>query len=308
MVSAVQPQPTQPAATYSAVPLVGLVTGEPLPFPLYLRTADNVWVLYRPSGAALDDGHLGRLQAEGLHHLFLRDADRPAYFARVEQSLDRLLLDRTMPLARRADVLHGVALEVADDLLAAMPDRATLQRAQKVMMATSGLLLREAQGFQAVRRVLAASAGLAAHSLTVSFLSMGLARTVLGADAGTLMVAGLGGLLHDVGRVGHETLDHDPEHTLRGAECLRGLGVPAAIVEVARSHHERADGSGYPQQLRGEQIPELARIVGLCDMFDEIYSAPQPRVGVFDALRILAQLYRDCFDERLSRGLVRLFR
>lgn len=301
-------QPTQGATTYTAVPLVGLVNGEVVPFPLYLRTADNVWVLYRPAASALDEGHLGRLVAEGLNQLFVRDEDRAAYFVRVENALDRLLLDRTMPLERRAGVLHGVAAQVAEDLLVAMPDRETVQRAHKVMMATSGLLLREAQGFAAVRRVMTASHGLATHSLTVSFLSMGLARAALGADVGTLLVAGLAGLLHDIGRVGHETLDHDPEHAERGAEYLRGLELPAAIVEVARSHHERADGSGFPSHLRGNQIPELARIVGLCDQFDEIYSAPQPRVGVFDALRVLAQLYRGCFDPRLSQAFVRLFR
>jgi putative nucleotidyltransferase with HDIG domain len=284
------------------------VNGHEVPFPLYLRTADNVWVLYRPAAAALDEGHLGRLHAEGLHQLFIRDGDRAAYFTRVESVLDRLLLERSTPLERRADVLHGVAAQVAEDLLAAMPDGDTLQRAHKVMMATSGLLLRETKGFAAVRRVMTASQGLATHSLTVSFLAMGLARTALGADAGTLLVAGLAGLLHDVGRVGHETLDHDPEHAVRGAEYLRTLGVPPAIVEVARSHHERADGSGFPQHLRGREIPELARIVGLCDQFDEIYSAPQPRVGVFDALRVLAQLCRGCFDPRLSEGFVKLFR
>jgi putative nucleotidyltransferase with HDIG domain len=309
MASAVLSQPT-PATltTYTAIPLVGLVTRELVPFPLYLRTADNIWVLYRPAASSLDEGHLGRLHSEGVHQLFIRDVDRPAYFARVEQSLDRVLLDRAMPLERRADVLHGVAVQVADDLLAAMPDRDNLQRAHKVMMATSGLLLRETQGFAAIRRVMAASHGLATHSLTVSFLSMGLARASLGADAGTLMQAGLAGLLHDVGRVGYEKLDYDPEHVGRGAEYLQGLGVPPAVVEVARSHHERHDGSGYPQQLRGNGVPELARIVGLCDMFDEIYSAPQQRLSVFDTLRILAQLYRNCFDERLSQCFVRMFR
>ena len=295
-------------ATYTAVPLVGLVAKDPVPFPLFLLTADNTWVLYRPANAALDESHIGRLQAEGICHLFIRDADRDAYFARVETSLDQVLLDRAMPLERRADLLHGVARRVVEDLLAASPDKPTLQRAQKVMMATSSLMLREPGGFQAVRRVLSASQGLAAHSLTVGFLCMGLARHVLGADAGTLLQAGLAGLLHDVGKIGYETLDHDPEHTKRGADCLRGLGLPSPVVEAANSHHERWDGSGFPQALRGKQIPELAQVVAVADTFDRIYSSQKPRVGVFDALRILAQAYRGCFDDRLAQGLVRMFR
>jgi putative nucleotidyltransferase with HDIG domain len=299
-------EPTR--TTYSAVPLAGLVAKDPVPFPLYLCTADNTWVLYRPADAALDESHLGRLQAEGIAQLFIRDVDRGAYFGRVERSLDQVLLQREVPLERRADVLLGVSVIVAEDLLSRPPDKATLLRAQKVMMATSGLLLRETQGFQAIRRVMASSQGLAAHSLTVGFLAMGLARLVLTSDGSTLMLAGLAGLLHDIGRCGHEHLEHDPDHTLRGAELLRGLAVPAGVVEAARSHHERWDGSGFPYGLRGSQIPELAQVVGLVNTFDKVYSAQRPRVGVFDALRIVAQAYRGCFDDRLTTGLVKLFR
>lgn len=299
---------TATPTTYTAVPLVGLVQKDVVPFPLFLRTADNIWLLYHPAAAALDEAHLGRLQAEGTTQLFVRDIDRGMYFARVENSLDRVLLERAMPLERRVDVLHGVAMAMATDLLAAPPDRAVLQRAQRVMLATSGLLLRETQGFAAIRRVLSASQGLVAHSLTVSFLTMGLARLAMGADGSTLMQAGLAGLLHDVGKVGHEDLDHDPEHGQRGAELLRGLGLPAMVLDAARSHHERHDGTGFPQALSGAQIPEIARVVGIVDTFDKVYSTQVPRVGVFDALRILAQAYRNCFEERLSLLLVKLFR
>lgn len=299
---------TATAGGYAAVPLVGLVAPDAVPFPLYLRTGDSTWVLYHPAASALDAAHIGRLMAEGVTQLFIRVSDRPAYLARVEQSLDGVLLDRHVPIAARADVLHGVALRVADDLLQAPPDRHTVARSQKVMMATAGLLLREPLGFHAIRRVIGASPGLASHSLTVGFLALGLSRIVLAGDAPTLMQAGLAGLLHDVGKVGHEGLEHDPEHPARGADQLRVLGLPAPIVDAARYHHERQDGSGYPRGLRGDQIPDLARLVGVVDTFHKVYVTQQPRVGVFDALRILAQAYRGCFEERLATGLVQLFR
>jgi putative nucleotidyltransferase with HDIG domain len=298
----------EPRSSYSAVPLVGLVGPGAVPFALYLRTADDVWVLYHSAAAPLDDSHVGRLVAEGRSELFIHENDRTAYFARVEHALDEILRDRQAPIERRADVLHGVALRVAEQLLAAPLDRVGVLRAQRVMMATSGLLLRETQGLAAIRRVMAASDTLASHSLTVGFLSMALARVVLGADASTMLHAGLAGLLHDVGRAGHEGLEHDPEHAERGASLLHALALPTAVVEAARSHHERHDGSGYPAALRGEQIPTLARVVGIVDTFDKIYSGQQPRVGVFDALRILAQAYRGCFEERLALDLVKLFR
>ncbi len=296
------------ADRYTAVPLGGLVAKEPVPFPLYLRTAEDVWILYRPARFDLDESHLGRLQAEGIAQLFIREVDRGAYFARVEASLDGVLRERGVPLERRADVLQGVAMTVAGDLLAAPPDRATVQRANKVMLATCGLLNRERDAFRAVRKVLGAGAGLAQHSLTVGFLCMGLARVAMSADSTVMVQAGLAGLLHDVGRAGRESVEHDPEHTERGADLLRGLGLPRAVVEAAQHHHERWDGSGHPHGLRGTDIPEMARLVGLVNSFEKIHAAQQPRVGVFDALRILAQAYRGCFEERLTVAFLQLFR
>ena len=294
--------------TYTAVPLSGLVSREATAFPLYLQTASDAWVLYQPAGTVLDDGQIGRLTAEGVPNLYVRDADLEHYFAHVEAALDQVLHDRSMPIEGRAAVLQGVAIRIADDLLKASPGRETLQRAQKLMIATSNLMLREAGGFAAVRRVLSVDGELSRHCLTVAFLSMGLAKRVLGADGGIVAQAGLAGLLHDVGRIGYEELDHDPEHAERGARYLQQQGLPQAVVEAARHHHESADGSGYPLGLRGEKIPELARIVGLVDRFVNLYTEQRPSVSVFQALRVLAQGYRDCFDSRMARGLVQLFR
>lgn len=295
-------------AGYTPVPLEGLASATPLPFPLYLRTAADSWILYRDVAAALNEEHLGRLHAEGIAQLYVRDRDRAAYFRRVEGALDSILLDRNTPVERRADVLHGVAIEVAQELLAAPPAIEGVRRAQRVLAATSALMLRESQGFQALRRVLDASQGLATHSLTVGFLAMGLARQVLGGDTNQLLTVGLAGLLHDVGRCGHEDLEHDPEHTERGHDYLRALNLPKPVLEAALYHHERFDGSGFPTGLAGARIPEVARIVGLANTFDKVYSGQQPRVSVFDALRILAQAYKGCFDDRLAQAFVRLFR
>lgn len=294
--------------TYLPVPLEGLAAREPLPFPLYLETSPGQWVLYRDARTDMTSEQLERLQAEGVPGLFIRRSDQESYCRRVEESLDGILKDAAVPLSRRADVLHGVAVAMAGDLLRARPDRPALRRAERVMLAMGGLLLRERGAFAAVRRLMGASTGLANHGLTVGFLSMGLSRHVLGAEPGLLAMAGLAGLLHDVGRIDHEHLDPDPEHTIRGHDYLKLQQLPVAVCEAALYHHERFDGSGYPRGLSGEEIPELARVVGMVDTFDKVYSGQQARVGVFDALRIMAKAYRGCFEERLAAGFVRLFR
>lgn len=293
---------------YMPIPLIGLVDPEPVPFSLHLRTSDDTWVLYRPAESLLNESHIGRLEAEGVASLFIRDEDRAAYFRRVEECLGDVMHERAMPLDHRANVLFGVATTVSEELLNSRPDGETVLRARRVMSSTSSLFLRDGQGFHAVRRLLSDGDGLAHHSLKVAFLTMALARVVVGSDAETMTVAGMAGLLHDVGKIGHTDLEHDPEHTTRGAEYLSGLNLPKAVIEAAQSHHECHDGTGFPKRLQGSEIPSMARIVGLVNLFDKVYSNQEPRVGVFDALRILAQAYRGSFDERMAQGLVKLFR
>jgi putative nucleotidyltransferase with HDIG domain len=104
-------------------------------------------------------------------------------------------------------------------------------------------------------------------------------------------VAGLraAGYLHDIGKVAVDkrlfgkpsTLDPEEfremaDHTTVGHQIVTGVQFPWPFVpEVVRWHHERADGSGYPDGLLNEEIPMQARIVGLADTFDAMTS-PRP--------------------------------
>ncbi len=95
-----------------------------------------------------------------------------------------------------------------------------------------------------------------------------------------------GGYLHDIGKVGmpdailfKRGLLTDQEwqvmrqHTVRGEEICRPMRSLAPVLPIIRSHHERWDGSGYPDGLRGEEIPLLARILQVADIYDALTTA-----------------------------------
>ncbi|MEZ5314024.1 MAG: HD-GYP domain-containing protein [Thermoanaerobaculia bacterium] len=103
----------------------------------------------------------------------------------------------------------------------------------------------------------------------------------LGLDADALENLALGATLHDIGKIGvpdyvllkpsklePEELRIMQRHTVDGAEIVSRIESLSEILEVVRSHHERMDGSGYPDGLPGERIPLLARIVAVADSFD----------------------------------------
>jgi putative nucleotidyltransferase with HDIG domain len=95
----------------------------------------------------------------------------------------------------------------------------------------------------------------------------------------------MGGPLHDIGKIGIDdavlrkpgrlTADEYAQmqkHTTMGAEILQTIPEMQPIIPIVRSHHERWDGTGYPDRLAEEEIPYLARIVAVADAFDAMTS------------------------------------
>ena len=97
-------------------------------------------------------------------------------------------------------------------------------------------------------------------------------------------------------------------HTTLGAQLLSGSRSPVVreAEVIARTHHERWDGSGYPAGLAGEQIPLIARICAVCDVFDALVSERPYKDAwlVEDALAEISRLAGSHFDPRLAKLFV----
>ncbi len=105
----------------------------------------------------------------------------------------------------------------------------------------------------------------------------------LGLDAHELALLECGGFLHDIGKIGipdavllkPDTLTADEyevlkQHTVIGDRLCRGLRSLNRVRTIVRHHHERLDGSGYPDGLRGDAIPLIAQIIGIVDVYDAL--------------------------------------
>jgi cyclic di-GMP phosphodiesterase len=138
------------------------------------------------------------------------------------------------------------------------------------------------QGVQMLARALEAKdAYTRGHSIRVSHYAVATASR-LGFDGTSLDGIRLGGELHDIGKIGtREAVLHKPgtltadelrqisEHPLLGERMLSPLAQESPdVLRIVRSHHERVDGAGFPDGLRGEKIPIEARIVAVADAFD----------------------------------------
>ena len=156
------------------------------------------------------------------------------------------------------------------------------------------------------------------HCIAVGALMIGLARR-MGQGDDSVRQAGLVGLLHDVGktRVPLAVLNKpgplDPqewaimkEHSQWGFEILKPLGLDEAIADACLHHHEKVDGSGYPDGLKQGEISLLARMASICDVYDAITSDRPYKEGWQPAIALqrMAQWAPQQFDKSIFEQFV----
>ncbi len=142
------------------------------------------------------------------------------------------------------------------------------------------------------------------HALNVSTLSMMVARN-FEIEEDTIQLIGMAGLLLDVGeqRLSNRVLRNRfnlssresfeyRQHPYHAIEMLRRYpGFPEEVLDIIRSHHERLDGSGYPDKLKGEQIPLSVRIVSAVDHYESLINHPDPGQALGPA-ESLSRMYK----------------
>jgi putative nucleotidyltransferase with HDIG domain len=140
------------------------------------------------------------------------------------------------------------------------------------------------------------------HCERVAAYALALARE-LGLDAEQQTAIRIGAYLHDVGkvRVPHEILNKPgaltPEefrviqmHPIWGLELLATVEFPWDIKPIIRWHHEKYDGTGYPDRLRGDEIPVSAQIIGIVDVYDALTTTRSYRPALSQG-EALAKMY-----------------
>ena len=154
------------------------------------------------------------------------------------------------------------------------------------------------------------------HSKKVSEYATDIART-LGYSAEEVERIRTAALLHDIGKIGLAIPSKPPAeitaewvkiraHPYIGVVILRNIGGLEECIPAIHHHHECYDGTGYPDQLKGEDIPLDARILAVADAFD-VMTSPRPyhsAGSVEEVLDYIAQAAGSYFDPRVANAFL----
>lgn len=169
--------------------------------------------------------------------------------------------------------------------------------------------------FSLVKSIEARDSYTARHSRGVSHIAVSIGRE-LGLPEEEILILKKSSLLHDIGKIGipdqmlnkagkftqEESLSIK-EHPAKGEDICRNLRLDPRVLNIIRSHHEKIDGSGYPDGLKGDKIDKLARIVTVADIFDAL-TTNRPYRGPKSNEEAISTLLQESEDGKLDIAIV----
>ncbi|MEO7050730.1 MAG: HD-GYP domain-containing protein [Rhodanobacter sp.] len=241
------------------------------------------------------------VRSEPTHLLTLADSSR-ARFSSSTHYTDLTAVEDEAPRAR-------AALEAASQIVDGLFEEITsgrelsVERVEQAVRPLVNTVLRSADAFFLVEGLRRSDSYSYSHAISCSALAAAFGRH-MGFDEKTIFSLAAGGLLMDVGktRLPAELLQYQGSlapsevdiirsHVHKGLALLAESGIVNLDVhDVVRTHHERHDGSGYPEGLAGYAIPVSGRMLGIIDSYDAMSSA-RPYRAAISRPQALQQIY-----------------
>ena len=166
-------------------------------------------------------------------------------------------------------------------------------KARPLVKAMHASITRNPGALHSLARIKAADTYTFEHSVSICALLVSFSRA-LGMDAATVEEAGLGGLLHDIGKmkIPNEILNKPGKltedefavmksHAVLSREILSTVpGISGMVIQIAGEHHEKVGGGGYPLGIAGESISQIGRMTAIADVYDALTSTRVYRKGL----------------------------
>ena len=314
--------PTEPAPPdgQSVIPVhpAVLQPGTSSPVDIYARAPEaEEFRLRAEAGTVLGDGFRRRLREQGVNTLFVRRSDRQAYWHYVEDHIETILHADLMPRREAGELVYGVSRRAMDEVFRAPRARGNVERAYGLVDAVVTSVLRDSDAIWHMVGVAPVRFRTYSHCVNVALFLIAGCNGIFGInDPKVLKRIGMGAIFHDIGKselpeyllaVPQERMDRDEtqacrEHPMLGLDILRGQGrVTPTSEAIIRWHHERADGTGYPDGLPAVQLPTVVRLACIVNAYDFLITERPfgEAMMPFDALRAMLGEMPGRFDPDL---------
>ena len=313
----------QVSAEFIPIPLESLRLDTEVNFKIYVITEkENEPVLYRAENLQFTEAVRKRLQENDVRRVYIETSDRDEYWHYVEHNLDNILADDGIDSQKKAEVVYSSATQLIEHLFENPWMREGIRRSEKLVESTAYFLLHDETAFRHFLSVRSYDYYTYTHSVNVYVFSVALADKVGIGEMSDIVELGTGALLHDVGmslvdsRIVNKSgplnapeLAAIKKHPTYGVKVLREAGgISEDCLAVVSQHHERCDGSGYPEELSKEKIHRYAKLTAVVDVFDAMTTQRLygEALNSFTAFLTMKNEMRAGLDQDMFRQFVQL--
>ncbi|MBN2064039.1 MAG: HD domain-containing protein [Sedimentisphaerales bacterium] len=270
---------------------------------IYISTPPG-FSLYNSDNKPISEKDYTRLLDAGIKYVYISAQDQKAYFEAIENSINDIIESKEILIERKSEILYSSTIALAEQLCQDDISGESIEKSQDICSATVSLIMNDPRAFRYLYDVTAHDFLTATHMSNVSTLLIGFACHVGIKDPGLLSDIGTGGLLHDIGKIfiSNDILNNEEELSERQREYFnrhveqgvcyleKNACISPEAMNVIVQHHERMDGTGYPQGLKGKEISITGRMAAVADVFDAMTAARPYRkevISIEDALERL---------------------
>jgi HD-GYP domain-containing protein (c-di-GMP phosphodiesterase class II) len=264
---------------YFPIRIASVPIGIPLPFDIYLSIS-NKHVKFRKQGDVLTPDRLKNLKDHGGNQFFVPEDQRSFYV----QALKNIVHDPSTSSELKSKFIKESAFLHVNDLFTKENISEVVNESHNLVEEMVSFISSDIEAVSSLLRLSVHDYYTYNHCVDVAVYSIVLARKVFGEDKKVLIAAGMGGLLHDIGKrkidyniinkttkLTPEEWDEIKKHPGYGKEYLKEIpNIPEPTKCVVFEHHENFDGTGYPRGLKEDEINRLAKVVTIADVFDAL--------------------------------------
>ncbi len=290
-------------------------------FEVYVRRASN-FVLFTKERERFDSRVKTKLEDLGVEEVFIKESQRKAFDHYVRMNLGEILETGSIPLENRAEILHDVASDMVSEFFTKnLPDRVKQRLFKDISKLVNNCVVffHDDNALAKLGQLIAHNYEVFTHDVDVFVLTTAVLHT-FDVDNKILVNAGIGALLHDVGKISihQKILDKagatsDPaeirliqQHTVYGAAMCATLPLDGLSLSCILLHHEHEDGSGYPSGISGENIPFAIKVLNACNTYLQL-TTPSPTrnpLTPYKALQFMSKSMEGAFDPQVLKHLV----
>lgn len=308
---------------YLPVTLRSIKTGAFAGCDLYLQTVVNdeiKYLLYCRGNKLFDDERKESFVKKNINKVYVAKNGNAQYLRYMESNLEQVVRDKTATLQERIHIVYEVATNMMTDALKDSSIGITVERARDWTTVALDFMLRDKEVYSHLAEMLTYDGNVLKHSVNTAILGL-LFGYYLAIPVKDLLSLGTGLLLHDIGKakIDHYMIKKDMEeltkeereqmrkHTELGFILLSNNGnLSREACLIAKQHHERYDGKGYPESLKGEEIHYYSRITRILDEFETRMSknTANDSNAAFNVLQNMVKGMDGDFDKEILKKFI----